>query len=156
MSESRQSRIAVLQHKQRQLSANEQLTRLSDKLGEKRHSLVDSTHSLRLQVEMHEKLRSMRVSRTLQSEAHLVAEKAVDALLARTTPYSLNAVGEFYSGSTSSGFFKGPFSRNFVLSCLATGYEGIALIEIGLSYGTILDVVHEDPMRGNFYEIEWW
>jgi hypothetical protein len=133
------------------------LSSISDKLGEARHAPIDPSLSLRVQGEMYEKLKVMRASAALRSRTYTTAEDAVDDLLmhARFFPGIRSDVRVLRWG-TWDGFFSGPFSRGFLLACLVEDYEGMALVQPDLASGVLLDVALDDPMRGDFFETEWW
>jgi hypothetical protein len=156
MSDAVHERIAVLQHGRKQREAYNDLTSISNKLGEKNHAPIDPGLSFRIQVEMYEKLKAMRVSAALHAARYTLVDDAVDGFLVHVSTLSSDAVGEFYTGENGSGFFVGPFSRPFLLSCLAECCEGFALVQTDLASGALLDVAFDDPLCGNFYEVEWW
>lgn len=156
MSDATRDRIAVLQHKRRQSEAYGALSSISDTLGEAPHPPIDSSYSLRLQGAMYERLKGLRDQQPLRSQSYTTAEAAVNELLIHASSLTSDMMAEFYNGARGTGFFYGPFSRGFLLACLLQGYEGMALVQPDLALGVLLDVALDDPIRGDFYEVEWW
>lgn len=157
MSDATHSRIAVLQHKRRQRASQETLSRISNQVGEPLHKPMDPAGSLQLQTDLYAKLKEMRAQGGLQQRAFPDPESAVRAVLVR-----LNLLGPEMAfeidlvGTDGSGFFTGRISSDFLIACLQHGHEGVAAVAPGLESGVLLDVVLDDPLRGNFYEVEWW
>jgi hypothetical protein len=156
MSDEASDRIAVIQHERRQHEALRALSAISDKLGDARHAPVDPGVSLRTQCELYATLKAMRASAELHSAKFATAEAAVDEFFTRASRLPPDAICEFYMGARGSGFFIGTLSRAFVKSCLAQGHEGIAIVQPTLASGVLLDVARDDPLLGDFYEVEWW
>ena len=156
MSETNQRRIAVLQHRRRQIAAQEALSRVSDEVGEIHHQLVDPGISLLLQTDLYAKLKEKRVHAQLRKRTFTDAAGAVAVAAEQLNRLGSKAVFEVYVGANGSGFFSGPISAALLSVCLGRGYEGFAAVLPSLESGVFLDVVSDDPLQGNFYEVEWW
>ncbi len=156
MSDAIRSRIAVLQHRRRQSAAHEALSRTSDEVGAPRHKPMEPADSLQLQSDLYAKLKEMRTQGGLHQRAFPDAEGAIAAVLAQLNLLGPETVFEVYVGANGSGFFAGPISSEFLNACLQHGNEGLAAVLPSLESGVVLDVVLDDPLRGNFYEVEWW
>ena len=156
MSDLTTSRIAVLQHKRRQAAAREALSKTSDQVGEPRHESIDPATSLRLQSDLYTRVKEMRNQGKLCKNDFADAESAVSAAEEHLERLGRDAVFEVYAGASGSGFFAGPVSVAFLSACLRGSHESIALVLPDLGAGLLLDVVLDDPRRGNFYEVEWW
>jgi hypothetical protein len=156
MSDVTRSRIDVLQHSRRQSASQEVLSRTSDEVGEPHHAPIEPGVSLRLQKDLYAKLKEMRAKGRLHQRAFPDAEGAVAAVLAQLNLLGSETAFEVYVGANGSGFFAGPISSEFLNACLQHGHEGLAAVLPSLESGVVLDVVFDDPLRGNFYEVEWW
>lgn len=156
MNDATRSRIAVLQHKRSQAASRATLSKTSDEVGEPRHDPVDAGVSLRLQAELYTRLKEMRARGELRKSEFPDADDAVLAAAEHLERLGSEAVFEVYVGAKGSGFFAGPISAAFLSACLRSGREGLAAVLPSLEAGILLDVVLDDPIRGNFYEVEWW
>lgn len=156
MSDATRNRIAVLQHRRRQATSQEALSKVSDEVGEPRHQPVEAGASLRLQTELYARLKEMRGQGQLLRSEFPEADSATAAVHAQLELLGSDAVFEVYFGASGSGFFAGPISSALVRGCLRHGHEGLAATLPSLESGVLLDVVRDDPLRGNFYELEWW
>lgn len=50
----------------------------------------------------------------------------------------------------------GSMSPGFLLCCLQRWPDGFSVVRSDLSGGVVLDVVLDDPVDGDFYEVERW
>lgn len=155
MSDVIRHRIAVLQHQRKQRASHEALSRISDELSEPRHDPVDPGVSLRLQSNLYAKLKELRTQNALRQSSFADVEDAIAEVLQRSKLLGSSAVFEVYAETSGSGFFAGPLSSAFVKACLRQ-HEGLAAVLLGLESGAVLDIALDDPLRGNFYEVEWW
>lgn len=156
MSDATRSRIAVLQHKRRQRAAQEALSKTSDRLEEPRHEPVEPDVSLRLQTELYALVKAMRGQGKLRKSEFRDADSALSSAGEHLERLGREAVFEVYAGASGSGFFMGPVSSAFLNACLRRDGEGFAVVLPDLKAGLLFDVVLDDPLRGNFYEVEWW
>jgi hypothetical protein len=146
----------VLQHRRRQSASLEALSRISDEVGEPHRKPMDPGVSLRLQSDLYAKLKEMRAQGRLHQQTFPDAEGAVAAVLAQLNLLGSETAFEVYVGANGSGFFTGPISSEFLKACLQHRYQGFVAVLPSLESGVVLDVVLDDPLRGNFYEVEWW
>jgi hypothetical protein len=156
MSDKTRHRIAELQHKRRQLASQEAMFETSDGFGDPRHEPVEAGVSLRLQTELYAQLKNMRERCELRKSEFPDVDSAISATQEQFERLGSEAVFEVYRGASGSGFFKGPISGALIAVCLRSGHEGFAAVLPNLEAGVLLDVVFDDPLRGNFYEVEWW
>lgn len=117
---------------------------------------VDPTISVELQDALYASLRDGRSSGALHNERFPTAEQAVSALTQRASSLGGDVFVELYTGSGGTGFFLGPVSHAFLLSCLERDHEGAAVVTPDASAGAVLDHAVGDPLHGDFYEVEWW
>jgi hypothetical protein len=117
---------------------------------------MDPGVSLRLQSDLYTKLKELRAQGRLHQRTFPDAEGAVAAVLAQLNLLGSETAFEVYVGANGSGFFSGPISGEFLKACLQHGHQGLVAVLPSLESGVVLDVVLDDPLRGNFYEVEWW
>ena len=156
MSDSNQARLAVLQHARRQAAASRILSVISERVAESPYRAIDADLSLKLQTELSDRLKRMRAVSKLPSSRFASAEQAVNEFCRRGNELGAQTLVQFYSSSGGSGFFEGLASPAFVLAWLESAREGLTIITPNLAAGVMIDAVLDDPLYGNFFEVEWW
>lgn len=146
----------MLQHKRRQAASENALSKASDEVSEPRHQPIEADFSLRIQTELYARLKEMRQRGQLKKSQFRDRDSAIAAAHARLQLLGSEAVFELYVGADGTGFFTGPLTQEFLRACLRSGHEGVAAILPTFESGVLLDVVLDDPVQGNFYEVEWW
>jgi hypothetical protein len=109
-----------------------------------------------MQTDLYARLKDMRGCGQMRRSEFPDADSAVSVADEILKQLGSEVVFEVYLGANGSGFFKGPISGAFLRACLRNGHEGFEAILPNLEAGVLLDVVLDDPLRGNFYEVEWW
>jgi len=98
----------------------------------------------------------LRGRHSLVTEVFLEEQAALTSFHRRIAPSSDGVIFEVYRAGAGSGFFEGIPSEGLLRACLASGYEGAAVVSPSLHSGTILDVVRDDPLKRDFFEVESW
>ncbi len=157
MSDPVKRRIRLLRHKHDQREAKRALDALRRVSDEPLLSTAASAESLELQGALYALLKQLRAAGRLPAERYVTAGEAVRAFMKFALPLGDESLVEFYDGSgRGSGFFVGPLSHTFLLSCLEEWPDGFAVVRPDLNAGVVLDVVADDPVDGDFYEVEHW
>jgi hypothetical protein len=151
-----QQRVAVLQHKSQQGKALGILSQICIEVCDVSPVPIDAEISYSIIERLHDQLLYLRKNSLIYKTRYIQIEQAIDAFISHLDGHDCDLVWEFYSGQGRSGFFTGNLSRAFCKACIERGHEGIAHICKNLDSGVLLDVVLDDPMHGDFYEIEWW
>lgn len=149
------TRARILHHRRAQRQAGREVDALRRMLGEPSLVPVLAERSLRLQTCLYSRSKSFRERGQLRVSRYDTADGAVREFLALASRLEC-ALVELYSGSGGSGFFAGSLSHAFLSACLSSGFEGFSAVSEDLSSGVILDHAQNDPVYGDFHEVESW
>ena len=150
-------RFRVLRHQHEQRQGKQVLDALRRDAGELPLVAAAPTESLDLQDGLYARLKDLRENGRLRASRHATAGEAVGAVMEQASQLGGELLIELYDGSGGgSGFFVGSMSFAFLLSCLERWPDGFSVVRSDLSGGVVLDVVLDDPVDGDFYEVERW
>lgn len=117
---------------------------------------ISAEQSLRLQYDMYDALKVMRARQLLRCEHFMNIDEAIDVFHGYAEKIASKGLVEVYVGAEGSGFFEAHISKEGLAECLKEQLDGIAIVSSNLASGVLLDVVCDDPIAGNFFEVESW
>lgn len=143
----------VLRHQHEQRQGKRVLDALRRDAGELPLVAAAPAESLDLRDGLYARLKDLRANGRLRASRHATAGEAVEAVMEQASQLGCELLIELYDGSgRGSGFFAGSMSFAFLLSCLQRWPDGFSVVRFDLSGGVVLD----DPVDGDFYEVERW
>lgn len=115
---------------------------------------LDAESSIGLQEQLKQLANKMRAEGLLSKRHFSTLGEAVAETFAIIGQKS-DLVFQCY-GREGSGFFIGIPSEEVMLDLLRDRWEGVVVVQKRLNLGVFIDVVLDDPLLGDFVEVEWW
>lgn len=155
MSNDYHHRMALFHHRKAQTAAATLLAEVCENVRAPAFSMVEHETSLELCQSLESTIRRRRRNNALSSLCFPTPLGAVEHLSKLSAGLS-TPVFQPYINSTEGGFFHGTLEHRTVLEMIHMGIDGIAVTLPALDRGIVLWEVIDDPLDGDFYELEWW